>query len=111
MIKIVQKEIRVIRNPDASGRVKTFSQVVICVIHQLNLIKNMKNIKIYTCVLVLFLLNGCTKDFAIINTNNNAPTKNNPATLLPSGTLFDKKFTVVFVLSEDSASNHLHLIK
>ena len=44
----------------------------------------MKNIKIYAGVFALFLLNGCTKDFATINTNNNAPTKNNPATLLPS---------------------------
>ncbi len=35
-------------------------------------------------MLMVFLLSACTKDFEEINTNTNAPTENNPATLLPS---------------------------
>lgn len=44
----------------------------------------MKNIKIYSFLLVLLFLGSCTKDFEEINTNPNAPTENNSATLLPS---------------------------
>lgn len=33
---------------------------------------------------MVFLISACTKDFEEINTNTNAPTENNPATLLPS---------------------------
>lgn len=44
----------------------------------------MKLIKIFSCLLMITLLSACTKDFEEINTNRNAPTENNPATLLPS---------------------------
>lgn len=44
----------------------------------------MKLIKIFSCLLLIGLLGACTEDFEEINTNRNAPTENNPATLLPS---------------------------
>lgn len=44
----------------------------------------MQYLKIYTFIFVFLLMGGCTKDFEEINTNRNAPTENNPATLLPS---------------------------
>ncbi len=44
----------------------------------------MKYLKIYVALMVVFVLSSCTKDFEQINTNTNAPTENNPATLLPS---------------------------
>ncbi len=43
----------------------------------------MKNTKIYL-VGILFLFSTCTQNFEELNTNRNAPTENNPATLLPS---------------------------
>ncbi|MEM9846426.1 MAG: SusD/RagB family nutrient-binding outer membrane lipoprotein [Bacteroidota bacterium] len=44
----------------------------------------MKLTKIFSCLLLVGLLAACTADFEEINTNRNAPTENNPATLLPS---------------------------
>ena len=44
----------------------------------------MKTVKILIPLLILVLLAGCTEDFEMINNNENAPTENNPATLLPS---------------------------
>ena len=43
----------------------------------------MKNIYILISCFTL-LMSACTSDFDEINTNNNVPTENNPATLLPS---------------------------
>lgn len=40
--------------------------------------------KILVALLVVLSFSSCTKNFEEINTNKNAPTSNNPATLLPS---------------------------
>ncbi|MEM6765209.1 MAG: SusD/RagB family nutrient-binding outer membrane lipoprotein [Bacteroidota bacterium] len=44
----------------------------------------MKKLHIYTFLLIAALMGACTEEFEEINTNTNAPTENNPATLLPS---------------------------
>lgn len=44
----------------------------------------MKKINIIIASLALLIATACTNDFEEINTNNNVPTENNPATLLPS---------------------------
>jgi len=44
----------------------------------------MKYAKLYTSLLMVLIMGGCTESFDLINSNENAPTENNPATLLPS---------------------------
>lgn len=44
----------------------------------------MKYFKIYIALIAVFVISSCTTGFEEINTNTNAPTDNNPATLLPS---------------------------
>ncbi|MEM1214324.1 MAG: SusD/RagB family nutrient-binding outer membrane lipoprotein [Bacteroidota bacterium] len=48
----------------------------------------MKHISIASLVLLFCCLSSCTEGFEELNTNENAPTENNPATLLPS-TIFE----------------------
>jgi hypothetical protein len=44
----------------------------------------MNKAKIVSVFVTMLLITSCTKNFEELNTNRNAPTENNPATLLPS---------------------------
>lgn len=44
----------------------------------------MNKAKILSVFIVMLVIASCTKNFEELNTNRNAPTENNPATLLPS---------------------------